>query len=447
MKIVVIGAGNAGKDLATKLCDMGQDVVVIDRNRRSLDELASLCDVMTLEGSGADPDVFAETQLEGFDLLAAVTPHDEVNLLSCCWAKAAGARYTVARLSENKYVRSPLVDTAKLGVDRPLVHKEECTREIFDVLYRPGTLEVTTLLDASIAAVGLKLPEGTPLAGQPLKAFRDESWLSKVRFIGQVQEGALSIPDGNSRFEPGDDVYVVLPAGQVDALLDWVMARRRKGFKKVVIAGGGEFGLSLAGLLESTSMQTVLIDKDRNRAQRAAEHLEKCLVLNANAADASALKEAGIDGTTAFAAITGDEEMNIVCCIQAKQLGAGFTVARIDTSEYVPVIGKLNLLDLVISPNTSLVKAILQYVRGEIVEHVGLFHRIAGELQEVVIKPGSKRDGTPISRLRLPRHSIIAAVQRDGEAVVATGELTLRQGDRLAIYCLPETASKVESAF
>ncbi len=146
MKIAIIGAGNAGKTLVAKLCEMGQDVVVIDRDGGALNELALSYDVMTIKGSGADPDILADSSIGKLDLLAAVTPYDEINLLSCCWAKAAGVQHTVARLSDNKYIRSPLVDTAKLGVDRPLVNKEECAKEIFDVLYRPGTLEVTSLL-------------------------------------------------------------------------------------------------------------------------------------------------------------------------------------------------------------------------------------------------------------------------------------------------------------
>ncbi len=447
MRIVIIGAGNAGKNLAAKLCAAGQDVVVIDRDRRTLDELALSHDVMTIEGSGADPDVLANDSIGKFDLLAAVTPYDEINLLSCCWAKAAGARYTVARLSDNKYIRSPLVDTAALGVDRALVHKEECAREILDVLYRPGTLEVTSLLDDKIAAIGLKLPAQAPLAGRPLRKFRADEWFDKVRFIGLVKKGRLLIPDGNSIADPGDDVYVVLPVKEIDQFLDWIMAGRRRRFRKVVIAGGGELGLSLAGLLEGASMRTVLIDKHRERAVHASENLVKCLVLNADAAEASTLKEAGIDSGTAFAAVTGDEEMNIVCCLQAKQLGAGFTIARIDKPEYVPIIGNLNLVDKVVSPNISLINAILEYIRGEIVENVRLFHRITGEIQEVVIKAGSKREGTAISELKMPRDSIVAAVQRDERVFVPTGECKLQQGDRLAIYCLPEAAGKIRSAF
>ena len=447
MRIVIIGAGNAGKTLASKLCAAGQDVVVIDRDRRALDELALSHDVMTLEGNGADPDVLANESIGKFDLLAAVTPHDEINLLSCCWAKSAGARYTVARFSDHKYIRSPLVDIANLGVDRPLVHKEECAREILDVLYRPGTLEVASLLDDKIAAIGLRLPERAPLASRPLKEFRADEWFSKVRFIGLVKKGKLSIPGGNSIADPGDDVYVVLPTEEIDLFLDWIMVGRRKSFKKVVLAGGGELGLSLAGLLEGSAMEAVLIDKHRGRAEYAAEHLKKCLVLNADAAEVSTLKEAGIDSRTAFAGITGDDEMNIVCCIQAKQFGAGFTIARIDKSEYAPIIGNLNLVDKVINPNTSLTKAILKYVRGGIVERVGLFHRITGEVQEVVVKAGSKSDQVAVSELKLPRNAIVAAVQRGQHAFVPTGEFTLQQGDRLAVYCLAETAEKIKSAF
>ena len=447
MKIVIVGAGNAGRYLAARLCEMGQDVIVIDRDVAALNELADGYDVMTVNGSGSDPEIISSGNIGKIDLFAAVTPSDETNLLACCWAKAGGASHTVARLSDNKFIRSPLVDMAGLGIDLPLVHKEECTRDVFNVLYRPGALEVTSLLDDKIAAVGLKLPENAPLAGKPFKSFRQDRWFAKIRFIGLVKNGKLLIPDGNSVAEPNDDVYAALPAGEIDAFLDWIAGSGRKGFRKTVIAGGGELGLALAGLLEDSSMETVLIDHHRKRAEYASRTLEKCLVLNADAADISTLKEAGINEETAFAGITGDEEMNIVCCIQAKQLGAGFTIARIDKSEYVPIIGNLKLVDRVISPNTSLIKAILKYVRGEIVENVGLFHRIGGEVQEVLIKPGSRREGSTVSSIKLPRNSIIAAVARNGDVFVPTGECVLRKGDRLAIYCLPETAEKIRSVF
>jgi trk system potassium uptake protein TrkA len=447
VKVAVVGAGSAGRDLVAKLSEMGQDVIVIDENGDALRELEQEFDVMTLQANGADPDVYEDARVGQLDLLAAVTPRDEINLLASCWAKAAGARHTVARLSESKYRRSPLVDVAALGVDMPLIHKEECTREVFNVLFRPGALEVTSLLGDRIAALGLKLPSQTPLAGKPLRMFRDDRWFGMMRFIGLVKRGRLSIPDGNAVFEPGDDVYVVLPSAQIDSFLDWVMAGRRKQYRRVVIAGGGELGMALARLLDASPMEVVLIESHGDRARHAAEQLKKSLVLNADATAASTLREAGLDAGTAFAAITGDEEMNIMCCIQAKQHGAGFTMARIDKSEYVPIIDHLNLVDRVITPNTTLIRTIVKYLRGRSVENVGVFHRIAGETQEVVVQEGSRKVGRRIGDLKLPAGSIVAAVQRDDDVFVPTGEYVLEVGDRLAVYCLPHTAARVKSAF
>jgi len=451
MRIAIIGAGNAGRSLAAKLCDLNHEVVMVDSNPETLEEVSQGLDVMTLEGNGADPTIFERENLGRLEMVAAVTPRDEINFLACCWAKAAGTLHTIARLSDEKYVRSPLVDITRMGIDHPLVHKEECAREIYDVLYMPGTLEVTSMLDGKIDAIGLKLPENAPLAGKPLKEFRYHNWFDKVRFIGLVQNGGLVIPDGDSYANPGDDLYVVLPAGESDRFLDWITAGERSNFKKVCIAGAGELGLSLASQLEDTGIKTVLMDKDRQQAELASERLEKCLVLNADTAEAAVLKEVGIDAGTAFVAITGDEEMNIVSCIQAKQLGAGLTVARIDKPEYVPAIGNLNLVDRVVSPNISLVRAILQYVRGEMVQEVGLFHRIEGEILEVVINvvinKDCKREGATISELKLPRGAIVAAVERDSRVLVPTGDFKLKHNDRLAIYCLPEKAAKIQSAF
>ncbi len=58
MRTAIVGAGNAGKDLAAKLCEMHQDVVVIDNNAAALKDVSSNHDVMTFEGSGSDPSVF-----------------------------------------------------------------------------------------------------------------------------------------------------------------------------------------------------------------------------------------------------------------------------------------------------------------------------------------------------------------------------------------------------
>ncbi len=447
MKIVIVGAGNAGRNLTKKLCGMGHDVVVIDHDAETLADLSSEVDAMTVEGNGSSPSVLNKVGIAKADLLAAVTSRDEVNILACVCARKAGKAHTIARICEESYLTSPAIDLKQLGVDYALNHKVECAREIFNVFQLPGTLEVAHLLGGRITALGLKLPSTSPLLGKVLMEFREEKWLDRVRFIAVSHGGKLEIPKGDSQFYEGDDVYVVLDPSDTPGFLNWALNSQKAGFRKVIIAGGGELGLSLAKLLEKTSTEVVLVDQNRERAENAAEHLHKCLVLNADIAKVETLKDIGVDAETAFASTTEDEEMNIVSCIQAKQLGAGFTVARVDKPEYVPIIENLRLLDRVVSPYISMIKVILKFVRGEDVMDVGLFQRIRGELQEVIIRPRSRSVGKPLSALKFLPNAIIAAIQRDDMVFVPGGDFALRGNDRLIVYCLPEAAEKLKSVF
>ncbi len=447
MRIVIVGAGSAGKNLAVRIGAMGHDLIVIDRDPGALTEVTAEMDVLAMEGTGSSPGILEGVDLARTDLFVAVTSSDEVNLLACHCARKGGAEHTIARLSDASYRHSPLLDLKAFGVDHAMSHKEQGALEIFSVLNLPGSIEATRLFDGKVAAVGVVLPGACPLLDKPLAEFRDEPWFGKVRFMGRVRNGKTEIPGGATVLQEGDDLYTVLPAEATKDFMDWILGGKRPEFKKVIIAGGSDLGLSLARLLEKTSLETVLIERNRERAERISELLERCLVIHGDAAHAATLKEIGMDVGTAFAAVTGDEEMNIVSCIQAKELGARFTVSRIDTPEYVPIVDKLRLLDRVISPYLSLIRAILSYLRGATVLDVGLFNHIAGELQEVVIEAGDAAVERPLSSLRLPRGALVAAVRRGDETFIPTGEFVFLAGDRIAVFSLPGTAPKLRSIF
>jgi len=117
MRILIIGAGNAGRHLAGKLCDMSHEVVVVDRDQERLALLEAQLDILTVRGSGSSPDVLERAELAKANLLIAVTNSDEVNLLACICAHEAGVPNTVARIVNPALMESPLLDYKRLGVD------------------------------------------------------------------------------------------------------------------------------------------------------------------------------------------------------------------------------------------------------------------------------------------------------------------------------------------
>lgn len=102
MKIVIIGSGKVGYSLAEQLSKESHSIIIIDSSFEVLQKAQNLLDIMTLEGNGTDPVIQKTAGVELADLLIAVTPTDEVNLLCCILAKKLGCKHTIARVRKDR---------------------------------------------------------------------------------------------------------------------------------------------------------------------------------------------------------------------------------------------------------------------------------------------------------------------------------------------------------
>ncbi len=114
---------------------------------------------------------------------------------------------------------------------------------------------------------------------------------------------------------------------------------------KIIIAGAGEVGFHLAKLLSYESLEIILIDKDKDRLVYADNRLDIKTLQN-DATSISALKEANIENTDLFIAVTSSETTNITACAISKKLGAKKTIARISNSEFSDNKEELNFAEL-----------------------------------------------------------------------------------------------------
>ena len=103
MKIIVIGAGTVGSALCTQLAGEGHDLTVIDTDATLLSELSNTSDVFAVVGNGADLAVLRRAGADHANLVIAVTPGDELNILACTAARKLGARHTIARVRNPEY--------------------------------------------------------------------------------------------------------------------------------------------------------------------------------------------------------------------------------------------------------------------------------------------------------------------------------------------------------
>ena len=101
---------------------------------------------------------------------------------------------------------------------------------------------------------------------------------------------------------------------------------------KVIIIGDGKVGYSLAENLSGEDNDVTIIDKNPEALRKANEYLD-VMCIKGNGVSTKILTEAGIDECDLLIAATASDEMNMVCCLTGKKLGAAHTVARIRDPE------------------------------------------------------------------------------------------------------------------
>lgn len=446
MRIVIIGAGNAGRQLAMRLCEERHSVVMVDRDPHALVQAEAGLDILTVCGQGSNPSVLAEAQAEKSDLLIAVTDNDEVNVLACLLGHAAGVKGKIARVTNPDFLESPAgYDLNKMGIDLIINQKHECAREVFNMLQMPGALEAFDLFAGKVMVAGFSINAMSPLLDRTPAECDRLDLIQSVRVIAIRRNDQLVVPHGNTVFKSNDLVYLVGKRSDISDFFQWVQPDIEP-FEKVIIAGGGDLGLMLAKFIEH-EVDTVLLEQDEERARFCSTELDKTLILRADALTESALEESGLHDKTAFVALTGDDEGNIMNCLMAQKKGASFTATQITRTDFIPVVESLYLVNRVVSPYISTTNAILHWLRSKKVQAASLLHNLPGELLDVIVPANHKNDGLRIKDIKLPSTAIIATVLREGEVVTATGDLQLLAEDRVLIFCHPDAVKKIQSIF
>ncbi len=447
MRIVIVGAGNAGCLLAERLRGDRFSVVMIDERVEALALAAERFDVMTVPGSGADPLVLEAAEADKADLLVAITDREQVNILACLFAHAAGVPRTIARVSSPQYqMGGGRYDLEKMGLDLVINQKTACANEICRALALPGAIESFDLFEGLAMVAGFTVSTASPIIGATPATLPDRDLLDRLRIIALSRAGSLIIPRGNTVFEAGDAIHLVGAPEDIRLFSSW-MNPRQTPFVKVIIAGGGDMGLSAAKTLERQGVEVVLLEQDEVRAAQCADALKHALVLRGDALSGSVLDETGIVPRTAFVAVTGDDENNVMNCLMARKKGVDYTITQIGRTDYLPVIESLGLVDRTISPFESITRGILHYLRSRNVRAAALLHNLPGELLDVQVSSRNKYVGQAVQDIRFPRESIVAVVLRGREVIPATGQLRLCGDDRLLIFSDPVSVHRIHDMF
>ena len=451
MKIIVLGAGQVGSSLTEHLADEQNEVTVVDSSEVALRQLQDRLDIRTVKGDASKPTTLSDAGAEDADMLIAVTDSDEVNMLACTIAFTLYQTPTkICRIREVDYLNEDetLFRSGAIPVDVTISPERLVTDAIHQLILNPGSLQVMDFASGKIRLVAVKAVEGGPIVGRELQEIREHmpNVDTRVAAIFRKSQNAI-IPEGNTVVEPDDEAFFIAASENIRA----VTAELRKldePYKRVMIAGGGKIGASLAKRLER-DYQVKVLELNYDRCRALSEELEESIVLNGSANDSSLMQQENISNTDVFCAVTNNGESNIMMSMLAKRLGAKKVITLITNSAYAELVGQE--IDIAISPQQITISSLLTHVRKGDISAVHSLRRGAAEALEITAHGDPKTSkvvGRRLDELDLPPGTTAGAILRDNEVIIAHGHVVVEEDDHVILFLTdPSKISLVEKLF
>jgi trk system potassium uptake protein TrkA len=450
MKIIILGAGQVGGTLAEHLADEQNDITVVDVDGEKLRLLQDRLDIGIVAGEASHPNTLLKAGAEDADMLVAVTNSDEINMMACQVAHTLFNTPTkISRVRSQQYLsyQEALFNREHIPVDVIIGPEQLVTKNIQQLIANPGALQVLDFAEGRVQLVAVRAYHGGPIVGQQLREIRKHMPKVDTRVAAIFRQNRPIIPEGDTVVELDDEVFFIAAKDNIRA----VMAEMReidKPYKRVMIAGGGNIGATLAWNIEG-KYQVKIIERSYERCRVLSERLKHTLVLNGSATEPQLLAAENIEGTDVFCALTNNDESNIMMSMLAKREGAKKVITLITNPAYADLVG--DEIDIAISPQQITIGSLLTHVRRGDISNVHSLRRGAAEAIEVTAHGDSHSSrvvGRRLDEIKLPEGVTIGAIVRAEKVLMAHSHIVVETDDHVILFLVDRSMIKaVEKLF
>lgn len=445
MNVLILGAGEIGFQLCKRLSQEKHNITIIDRNHQSVVRANEQLDAFVVEGHAASAKVLKVANAEKADIVAAMTDSDEVNLIACQIAKKMGVPTTIARvrnpeLTDQKFILSQ----EELGADL-IIHPEKETAEtVVRLIKRSSATDVIEFANGKVQLLGIRLEKDSPVLRIPLKELGIQLDNPPVRVVAINRKERTLIPSGEDVLVPGDQIFIISDPDYLSEYLKYT-GKIDTRIENIMILGGGQIGQYIAKIL-GKEINIKIIESNAEKSQEIADILPHSLIIHGDGTDVDLLAAEGITDMDTFIAVTGDDENNIIATLVARHLKVPRTIALVNKVEYLPITPTIGM-DAVVSKQLLTVNAVLRFIRYQKVASIATLPGVDAEVIEYVAQAGSKITKKPLKDVHFPRHGIVGAVLHDDKLVIPTGDTTIKEGDKVVVFTLPQALSEITKLF
>ena len=220
----------------------------------------------------------------------------------------------------------------------------------------------------------------------------------------------------------------------------------KKNGLKIIIVGCGKVGMALTETLRREGHDITVIDTDQQKVIETAD-LYDVMGMVGNGASYSTLMEVGIESSDLIIAVTGSDELNLLCCTVAKQVGDCAAIARVRTPDYSKESGYLREklgLAMIINPDLEVAKEAARILSLPTALEVDSFAHGQAELIKLKIPEGNPLCGAALAELGkdITGDILICAIERGEEVYIPSGDFRMAAGDNLSFVSTRSAARK-----
>ncbi len=431
MNIIIVGAGEIGRHLASLLSQEAHNISVIEKDAALAADLEQMIDAKVIHGNGSSVEDLVEADVGECELFLALTSSNTANLMSASIAKAMGVAKVISRVHPGLQREEWLFDfKGHFGIDHLFSSERLTAIELAKYVRNPDSLEIEELARGRIELQQVAIGESSDARGLTLRKLGAPAG---IRLAMISRGGVYTVPNAGSVLEAGDVVTIFGEPRKLRGFAER-MQGRTAGFERlrVVIFGGNEYGFTLAQMLESVDCSVRVFEKDPQLCARLADRLSNTTVINADATMVAELEEEQVGEADFFIGTSSDDEDNVMSCLQAHTLGVKNCLTLIHRADYAAAIsasGHHFGIRAAVSPREATRREIQRFITTD---RYHVMRRLAGALLiEMRVGKGSIAAGHMVHEVAWPPGAVLVGHLRGIHAEVPGPDDVLMAGDHL----------------
>ena len=451
MKIIVVGAGQTGQNIIKNLADGEHEIIVVDMDGSLLQPLSETYDLNCVTGNGCLPHILNEAGAENADMLIAVTPKDEINLLCCMVGKTLGIEHLIAHVRNPEYFADFGTKGEELGINLFVNPEYTLASKVNRILKAPKDVYLYSFSNGKLEIAEIPVLESSDACGKKIAEFR--SARKKEFLVVAISRGdKVIIPDGNMIMQAGDILSVCAKHYELPDVFSYFGLTKKK-VRSALIVGGHNDAFYLAEMLLDEGIEVKLIDEDKDVCVNFKSLLPKADVIHDDFTDKRVLDRES-RAMDAFIAMSSYDENNIVLAMYANKLSFQRVVSVIRGESYKGILSEVEL-DSALSPYELTGDLIATYVRSIDVpkgSQIVAMQTIAGGQAEALqfdIGNNPLLVGRTIGQIgaMLKEGILFGAVIRGRQSLIPNGSTVLEENDNIIVTSLKNRITQIEDIF